>query len=253
MPSFLKNRAVQISLGVVVVALVVVAAVIGLRPRPNATIAQPAASTAAPVETTAAPTSDASPEETPGSSPTPVQTCTNFTGDMESPTKFEVDRMNVDSPMMVVGKDADGNPGAPPPNEAYTTAWYNGSPAPGTDQGNVILTIHTYSKGQALGNDLFGASGLKEPQPGKGLQEGDLIKVSDADGNQVCYRYTGQTKVWVKTYDPTSGVFHNPDGPPQLAIMICWDYNPGTKDWDSRIIFYASLIPEGTPAPAAGA
>lgn len=249
MPSFLKNRAVQISFGVVVVALVVVAAVIGLRPPPQATSAQPVPAKVAPSETpsaSATPTPTPTPTHTP--SPTPAQTCTNFTGDMESPTKFVVERMGVDSPMMVVGKDADGNPGAPPPSEAYTTAWYNGSPAPGSEHGNVILTIHTYSRGQALGNDLYGADGLQEPSGGKGLREGDLIKISDADGNRVCYRYTGQTKVWVKTYDPKSGVFHNPDGPPQLAIMVCWDYNPGTKDWDSRIIFYAGLIPKGAPA-----
>lgn len=238
-----KNRAVQVAIGVMVVLFVVVGAILTLRPTGDGRmIASPVAPSSATVDAggTPAGSSTVGPE-----TPSAGDTCTNFTGRMEAPTRFEVERMGVESPMMVVGKDVDGNPGAPPPNQPYTTAWYNGSPEPGTTQGNVILTIHTYSKGQALGNDLYGKNGLKDGTGG--LQEGDLIKISDAEGNQVCYRYSGSTKVWVKTYDPTSGVFHNPDGPAQLAIMICWDYVPSTNDWDSRIIFYAGLIPEGQP------
>lgn len=252
MPEFLKNRVVQVVLAVLAVAVVVVGAVFVLGPSgdragPAATAAPAPDLTATATASTPAETpsdAESTPTEPPPPSPAPP-TCTNFTGDMETPTKFVVERMGVNSPMIVVGNDADGNPAAPPPAEPYTTAWYNRSPAPGTTQGNVILTIHTYSKGQALGNDLYGKNGLTEDK--EGLQVGDLIKISDAQGRQVCYRYTGNTKVWVKTYDPASGVFHNPDGPPQLAIMVCWDFVQSTRVWDSRIIFYASLIPEGTP------
>lgn len=244
MPLFLKNRVVQVVLGVVVVALLVTGAVLTLRPKD--TTAEPAVTTSATPSHQVMESVQPTPEAEPSPTPTPVQTCTNFTGEMESPTKFVVERMGVDSKMIVVGDDEEGNPGAPPPNEAYTTAWYNHSPAPGTTKGNVILTIHTYSKGQALGNDLYGKQGLTGEKPG--LEVGDLIKVSDDEGHQICYRYTGSTKVWVDTYDPESGVFHNLDGPPQLAIMICWDYIANQNFWDSRIIFYAALIPEGVPA-----
>lgn len=246
MPHLWKNRAVQVAIGVVVVLLVVAGAIFMQKPTGDGRVmASPVVTPVATVAATPKVTPSAA-SPTPSPDATPAQdTCTNFTGRMEAPTKFEVERMGVDSPMMVVGKDAEGNPGAPPPSEPYTTAWYNGSPEPGTTRGNVILTIHTYSKGQALGNDLYGKDGLKNGTGG--LVEGDLIKISDAEGNQVCYRYSDSTKVWVKTYDPASGVFHNPDGPPQLAIMICWDYAPSANDWDSRIIFYAGLIPEGQP------
>lgn len=248
MPGLFKNRVVQAVLALVAVALVVAGVALALRPE---RITTTPAATAAPTTQTA----EAAPRSTPATTPapaasaspsvTPAATCTNFTGEMESPTRFVVERMGVDSPMIVVGKDADGNPGAPPPNAARTTAWYNRSPAPGSTRGNVILTIHTYSQGQALGNELYGKNGLADGP--EGLRVGDLIKISDAQGRQVCYRYTGDTKVWVETYDPMSGVFHNLDGPAQLAIMICWDYVASTDDWDSRIIFYASLIPEGSP------
>jgi hypothetical protein len=261
MPEFFKNRFYAVVLAIVAVVLVATGAVFALRPERSASgLVVGATPAATSPSTTGTPSPEASPSPgaplSPGVPPSPeastsgpsatAPTCTNYTGDMETPTRFIVERMGVDSPMMVVGKDADGNPGAPPPSQAYTTAWYNGSPAPGTTQGNVILTIHTYSKGQALGNDLYGKNGLSDGK--QGLREGDLIKISDDQGHQVCYRYSDSTKVWVETYDPDSGVFHNPDGPAQLAIMICWDYAPSANDWDSRIIFYAGLIPEGTPA-----
>lgn len=250
MSQFLKNRVVQVAIAVAAVVIVVVGLLAILSPdgpTSSVDVAQATPAVTAPPEPTPGAQSQEPPATPSEPAPTPAgETCTNFTGRMESPTKFVVERMGVESPMMVVGNDASGNPGAPPPNAPYTTAWYNGSPPPATDKGNVILTIHTYSKGQALGNDLYGAKGLNEPTAGAGLQEGDVIKVSDAEGHQVCYRYSNNTKVWVKTYDPNSNVFHNPEGPPQLAIMVCWDYK-GPDVWDSRIIFYAPLIPEGTP------
>lgn len=237
----LRSRGARVVVGVLALLVIaVVGAVLMLDPPGDDQMAEPARSTpAAPPVASASPSVAATVPEPPP--------CTTVTGSMAAPTRFTVERMGVDSPILVVGEDDEGNPGAPPANEPYTTAWYDGSPSVGSPEGNVILTIHTYSKGQALGNDLYGAKGLREPTKGAGLREGDVVKISDAQGNQVCYRYTRDHKVWVESYDPASGVFHNPDGPPQLAIMICWDYVPRDNDWDSRIIFYADLIPEGTP------
>lgn len=158
--------------------------------------------------------------------------CTNTNRPITKPTRFVVSRMGVDVPMMNVGKDENGKPGAPPKSAAYAVAWYNRSSEVASKQGNVMLTAHTYRNGQALGNDLV-----------KGLQPGDVIKISDKSGAQACYTYTGKRKVDVKTYDAKSGWFYNPTGPAQLALMVCWDRNPATGDWDSRYIFYAALQP----------
>lgn len=241
-----KGRTLKIA--AIVVALIVVISGVAFfvsrgqggqaaTPAPVATTSPtPEATSASPTPTTASPT-PAAPAPAP-SSPA-ASGCTTASGHITDPKRFKVESRNVDSRMITVGKDSDGNPGAPPPSESQTTAWYNASPEVGSDKGNTILTIHTYSPkngANALGNKLYSDSGLKQ---------GDVIKIVDGSGKQVCYRYTGNKKVWVNSYDPASGVFHNLTGPPQLAIMICWDHNAKTNEWDSRIIFYASLIPQG--------
>lgn len=244
-----KGRALKIA-AIVVALLVVISGVAFFVARGqggNNTAATPAPSSASapaatsPASPSAQPTpAGSSPAAVPPAATTPTAaSCTTAEGHITDPKRFKVESRDIDSRMITVGKDADGNPGAPPPAESQTTAWYNASPEVGSDKGNTILTIHTYSPkngANALGNKLYSDAGLKV---------GDIIKISDGSGKQVCYRYTGNTKVWVKSYDPASGVFHNLTGPPQLAIMVCWDYNKNTNDWDSRIIFYAALMPVG--------
>lgn len=181
------------------------------------------------------PSSTNTPDTSQSQTTQPVEPgCTNFHGSMTAPTQMKVDAMAVESPMVVVDQDEDGNPGAPDPDDGFTTAWYQRSAAPGQTKGNVILTIHTYSKGTALGNELLDFR--------HGLEEGDVLKITDVDGNQVCYQYTGQRKVWVNDYDPDSGIFHNLDGPPQLAIMVCDDWDKASQVWKSRVIFYAKKV-----------
>lgn len=244
---FLKNRVVQVVLGLVVVAIVVVGAIFAFGPKQTTTEVAATPEVTAPAPTTesteptpsattpsAGPTSPAAPA---GAKSPATESCTNTDEDITDPKKLTVERIGVDSPMITVGKDEAGNPGAPPKNASNTTAWYNGSPEVGSARGNVILTIHTYQTGNALGNQLYDGGN-------KALKEGDVIKISDGEGKQVCYRYTNNLKVWEKTYDPASGVFFNPTGPAQLAIMICWDFNKERQNWDSRIIFYAPKMPK---------
>ncbi|GAB3701592.1 class F sortase [Mariniluteicoccus flavus] len=251
------NRGRTVKIAAIVVALLLVVSGIAYavsRNQGNPPIAAtPAPTTQAPATDAPAPSSsEPTPASSPSSAPTPAAPapgpsskaapagCTTADGLIHDPTKFKVEARGVDSRMITVGKDSDGNPGAPPPSESQTTAYYSGSPEVGATRGNTILTIHTYSPkngANALGNKLYSDT--------QGLKVGDVIKITDGDGKQVCYRYTGNKKVWVNSYDPKSGVFHNLTGPPQLAIMICWDHNASNNEWDSRIIFYASLIPVG--------
>ena len=46
----------------------------------------------------------------------------------------------------------------------------------------------------------------------------------------------------VKDYDPDSTAVYDNLGDPMLAIVICWDYEPATKFWASRIVFYATPL-----------
>lgn len=151
-----------------------------------------------------------------------------------TPAAMKIDRMKVSSPVMSLGLDADNAAAAPPKDEPRAVAWYNRGPRPGSATGKVVLSIHTYHDGGALGNELR--------QPGSGLTRGDLIRMTDASGRQACYRYDHNIKVMVKDYDPDSDIIYDDHGRPMLAIVICWDYDSSRNDWDSRIVFYATPV-----------
>lgn len=194
-----------------------------------------------------APPSDAQltePEVRPEDPQIPADSCTNTTGTIvPAETEYITPTGTVHSDTITVGKDDKGNPGAPSYDEPLHTAWYQNSARVGSTKGNVILTAHTFHNKQALGNMLYGKNILADGKGG--LKGGDVIKLRDAEGNQVCYRYRSSAKIMVDGYDPDSGVFHNAEGKPQIALMICWDYLTQTKQWDSRIIFYADYMKPG--------
>ncbi|HSN43070.1 MAG TPA: class F sortase, partial [Propionibacteriaceae bacterium] len=97
-----------------------------------------------------------------------------------------------------------------------------------------LLTIHTYRNGGALGNAM---------NSDQGLEPGDIIRLSDASGTTVCYRYREALKVMIKDYyDAPPDILYDNTGDPEVAIIICWDFNKTTKLWDSRIIYYADPI-----------
>lgn len=156
--------------------------------------------------------------------------CSTTLKEMDDPKKFQIEKMKVNSPMMSLGEDEDGAAAAPPKNEGYSVGWWKNGPKVGSKQGHAVLTIHTYRSGGALGNDLYDQK--------KGLKPGDVIKMSDDQGNVQCYKMERLLKVYVKDYDPNSDILYKNDGAPQAVIVICWDFNWGTEDWDSRILYY---------------
>ncbi|WP_145978634.1 class F sortase [Granulicoccus phenolivorans] len=157
--------------------------------------------------------------------------CVSSGGSFTGVTRFQLSRMGVDVPLRPVGEDSTGAPGAPPLNQMYSAAWYNKSPRPGSGQGNVIINIHSWASGAALGNDLR-----------TGIRSGDVIRVVGDGGQVACYRFRDMIKFRVADYDPRSGIYHNKSGRPQLAIMTCWDRNKSTGEYESRVIMYADYV-----------
>jgi len=145
------------------------------------------------------------------------------------PTHFAIDDLKVNSPVLSLGTAPDGAPEAPPKNQGQTVGWWNRGPKVGAAKGNAILTIHTYRNGGALGNMLNSE---------KGLKPGMVVRLTDDSGRAMCYTYERATKIWVKDYDPNSTVLYDDNGKPQAVIVICWDFNKGKQDWDSRILYY---------------
>ncbi|MGA4508558.1 class F sortase [Propionibacteriaceae bacterium G1746] len=153
------------------------------------------------------------------------------------PTKFSIDRMKVNSPVLSLGEDESGAAAAPPKNASHSVAWWKNGPAIGSSKGHAVLSIHTYQNGQALGNELYDQSA--------GFKTNDLVRLVDDQGRTQCYTLEKTTKVWVKDYDPNSDVLYKFDGAPRAVIVICWDYNKSSKEWDSRILYYLKPVAQG--------
>lgn len=151
-----------------------------------------------------------------------------------TPATLRIDQMKVSTHVLSLGLDSSGAAAAPPKNDPSGVAWFNKGPRPGSAQGKVVLSTHTYHRGGALGNELYDSSNK--------LRKGAVIRLADSSGTTVCYRFERSTKVTVADYDPDSTILYDNAGAPMLAIVICWDYNKDTSDWASRIIFYGTPV-----------
>lgn len=199
---------------IAVLGVAVIAATIWLlRPSPSPPgVAQPAA---------AAPQPSATPASGPCSSPA--------AGEF-SPTKISVPGVFSNAPVLALPRDANDVPSIPPVTETgkREIAW-DRPPGirPGSPTGNVLLNVHTWPDGTALGNALL-----------KGLDVGGRIIVRNAD-DVLCYRVERRTEVPTGTLIPA---LYETSGRPQLVIIACSGKRLGPANWTKRTLWYA--VPE---------
>lgn len=234
-----KNR-IAVAVAIAIALLLFVGAIVWW-PR-DAHTAEPTLSPAPSISVSTSPTPSPSPSPSPtpspspSPSPTPSKTrpgseqCANPAKAFK-PASYTIDRVGAHE--RVIPKSTKGGQiPAPPLNDRRSAAWWSGGPKPGSDRGKIVLTIHTYrpSLRPALGNELF-----KGGQ--SALQPGDILKVHGTGGEIVCYEFTKASRVMVSDYDPDSTLMLDPSGPSSAVIVICWDFNKSSKDWDSRVFF----------------
>lgn len=253
-------------IAVLAMALVAVVGVVAWWPRGVPDAAEPLPAAASSVTSSPSPTKRASPQPrsspvaspspTPSRSPAPLPTPVATTSPAPSPTsapaanagpagqacatpsssfvptRYTIERLGVHERVFAMPTTRGGQVPAPPKNDRRSAGWWSDGPKPGAGRGKAVMTIHTYrpSLRPALGNELFrgGQSALRP---------GDIIKLHGSAGQVACYRFTGAPKVWVRDYDPASKLMLDPSGAPSLVIVICWDFNGQTGDWDSRVMF----------------
>lgn len=234
-----SSRSTAVVVGVVVVVLAVVVALVvnyfvgRTTPAPEPS-PSPSVTTTQPVDPTQDPTPDPTPTDVEAADPA-LAGCEPL-GDGFVPTRYQMENPEADEEVLSLGLDADGAIAAPPPQLPRTASWWNGGPRPGSDKGKVVLSIHTYRSGGALGNEMYDGEPTLEP--------GDLISLTDDTGRKTCYEFSHAEKIWVDEYDPDSDILVDWDGDPMLVIVICWDFVSATEDWDSRIFFYATPVSE---------
>lgn len=217
-----------------VIAVIVLALAVWFATRDRGTSADPT-----PQTTTSAPVGAPSTHSSAGGSSASVATsssCSTLQGPMADPKKFIIERTGVNEPVITVGTEADGAVGAPPKNAARTAAWWKDGPQIGSDAGHAILSIHTYRNGGALGNEMY--------EGAKKLQVGDVVKVADADGKLTCYKLSDIKKIAAKDYaaNPDAYDLFAEGGDPKLVVIICWDFDKASEEWDSRVLFYGDKI-----------
>lgn len=234
-----KNRIVVV-VAIAVALLLFVGAVVWWPRDSHTAEPTPSPTPSISVSTSPTPSPSPSPSPTPSPSPSPSPTLSKTRPGSEQcanpveafkPSAFTIERVGAHE--QVIPKATKGGQiPAPPLNDRRSAAWWSGGPKPGSDHGKIVLTIHTYRPGlsPALGNELF--------QSGQSaLQPGDILKVHGSNGEIVCYEFTDASRVMVRDYDPDSTLMLDPSGPSSAVIVICWDFNKSSKDWDSRVFF----------------
>jgi hypothetical protein len=210
----------------VLVAGVVVAFLVVLRPADDA---GPARVTRAPATTTATAPATASPQPEPSTTIAPRSACDRVRHGF-TPRAISVPGATRAAAIVTPPRDAAGIPGTPPLTEAGKAefAWdLAQGTRPGDRRGNVIVNAHTWPDGSALGNRLLAA-----------LHRGDLVVVR-GEKVRLCYRVTERVEVPAATLMPR---YYRKDGPPRLAILTCSGRRLGPGIWTRRTVWFASPV-----------
>src|SRR4051794_30083251 len=177
--------------------------------------------------------------EDPSRHPTPApkaDPCASQASSEFAPSRVTVPGVFANAPVLALGRDSKNVPSVPPVTETgkREVAW-DRPPGimPGAPNGNVLLNVHTWPNGTALGNQLL-----------NGLEIGGRIIVKNG-ADVLCYRGERRTQVPTATLIPA---LYDTSGPPELVIIACSGKRLGPGNWTQRTLWYA--VPESAPATA---
>jgi sortase (surface protein transpeptidase) len=145
------------------------------------------------------------------------------------PVRLQIPRIGVDTPLQRLGKAADGTVQTPAaPHKWDQAGWYEGGTRPG-DPGSAVILGHVDSK---AGPAVFYR--VRE------LRQGDLIKVTTADGT--VFRFTvDRVEQFPKSRFPTADVYY-PTLQPKLRLVTCGgSFDFVRHHYRSNVIAFASL------------
>ncbi len=145
------------------------------------------------------------------------------------PVSIRIPAIDVDAPVMQVGKNADGTVQVPPLDEHNLTGWYRYGPAPG-QRGPAVILGHVDS-----------LTGISVFYYLKDLHAGDKVYVTLADGKVATFVVDGVQKV-TKDAFPTAEIYDKA-GYPSLRLITCGGpFDRATGHYLDNIIVYAHLI-----------
>jgi len=147
------------------------------------------------------------------------------TPDLPQPIEVSIPDLDVQSPIVPVGVDADGQ--VIVPEDIDTIGWYKFGATPGSGSGSSVLVGHR--DGRNYGKGAFYNLGALEP--------GDTVSVRSAENQVISYTVTGRDSIY-KQKLPVKELFRE-TGEEVLTLISCVGaYVPGVG-YDQNVIITA--------------
>jgi len=209
-------------------------------PAQHATQALPAPATSPASAAEPALPTDQSPATPPGH-PAPASTALAASPEPSAgsprcaPNALTIPDLSINAPVVQIGLDAQGNLGAPSDADKKKVGWFPSTLA-GAARGSVILTGHTYHDDTALFRTDFSRT----------AHLGMAVQLSCPGAQPLAYRVTeAKLDLGIENYATyvDSHQLYATDGPPQVVIITCTDWNPIRRDYDQRGILIATPLP----------
>lgn len=124
-----------------------------------------------------------------------------------APRRLRIPGVGIDAAITPVG--VDGNGAMVVPKEVAQVGWYRYGPSPGDPAGAAVIAGHVDARAQGAGA-LF---------PLRGIDVGDRVTVTTAQGRDLVYRVVGKQTI-VKQRLPVEQLFAR-DGAPRLVLITC--------------------------------
>lgn len=153
------------------------------------------------------------------------------------PRKMTIKAIDRTVKVIRVPRTASGAVGSPPVTKQGK--WLMGRDPqvlPGSGEGTVIMTAHTWPDNSALGNALL-----------RSLKAGGRLKLTNAKGSKVACYQVSKRKRYRANKVPRTKAFRW-WGPEQLVIVVCSGKRLGPGRWTHRTIWYATPFTDEAPA-----
>lgn len=146
------------------------------------------------------------------------------------PTYISVPAIEIESPLIDLGKRNDGTLEVPEGADTNMPSWFNQSPAPGQIGTSVIIGHVDQLDGQP---SIFFRLGE--------LKLNDRIDIQREDGSNVSFIVVDKKKIPKKDF-PSNEVYA-PSSSSSLRLITCGgEYDSTVSDYDSNIIIYAERV-----------
>lgn len=145
------------------------------------------------------------------------------------PGRLQVPAVGIDTPLMQLGKQPDGEVQVPPVEPGSPAGWYTGSTTPG-QTGSAVILGHV----NAIGTPIGVFYRLHELTPG------EQATVVRADGTAAVFA-VDHVDVYHKASFPTIEVYRNADRP-ELRLITCGGYDPASGQFLDNTVVYAHLV-----------